>query len=73
MHKIPQITGLYQKDVAVQIGVTASCIWIREHGWTIDLRFIPQVIRFLDYNPVPCPEDLMEKLGWYKSGQRPHV
>jgi len=58
--------GLYQKDVAIQIGVTASTIWNWEHGWTVELRFMPRVIDFLGYNPIPCPEDLMGQLAWYK-------
>lgn len=58
--------GLYQKDVAIQIGVTASTIWNWEHGWTVELRFIPRVIEFLGYNPIPCPSDLLPRLAWYK-------
>lgn len=58
--------GLYQKDVAVHIGVTASTIWNWEHNWTIDLRYIPRVIAFLGYNPIPCPDDVIERLAWYK-------
>ena len=58
--------GLYQKNVAAQIGVTTSTIWNWEHGWTIDLRYIPRVIAFLGYNPIPCPDDLLERLAWYK-------
>lgn len=58
--------GLYQKDVASQIGVTASTIWNWEHGWTVDFRLIPQIITFLGYNPIPCPDDVMERLAWYK-------
>ncbi|HKI51942.1 MAG TPA: helix-turn-helix transcriptional regulator [Geothermobacteraceae bacterium] len=58
--------GLYQKDVAVKIGVTASTLWNWEHNWTIDLRYFPRVIKFLGYNPISCPDDLMEKLAWYK-------
>lgn len=58
--------GLYQKDVAIQIGVTASTIWNWEHGWTVDLCFIPRVIAFLGYNPIPCPDDVIERLAWYK-------
>ncbi|GAB4164481.1 MAG: hypothetical protein Kow00100_01920 [Geothermobacteraceae bacterium] len=50
--------GLYQKDVAIQIGVTTSTIWNWEHGWTIDLRYIPRVIEFLGFNPIPCPDDI---------------
>jgi transcriptional regulator with XRE-family HTH domain len=58
--------GLYQKDVAAEIGVTASTIWNWEHGWTVDWRYLPRVIVFLGYNPIPCPEDLLEQLAWYK-------
>jgi DNA-binding XRE family transcriptional regulator len=54
--------GLYQKDVAAQIGVTVSTIWNWEHGWTVDFRFIPQIITFLGYNPIPCPE--VSWKGW---------
>jgi DNA-binding XRE family transcriptional regulator len=43
--------GLYQKDVAIQIGVTASTIWNWEHGWTIDKRFVPLIVDFLGYRP----------------------
>jgi len=55
--------GLYQKDVAVQIGVTASTIWNWEHGWTIDYQFMPDIIKFLGYNPIPRPNDLLERLA----------
>lgn len=58
--------GLYQKDVAAQIGVTTSTIWNWEHGWTINLKYIPRVIQFLGYNPIPCPDDIIERLSWYK-------
>ncbi len=27
---------------------------------------MPKVIKFLGYNPIPCPEELMERLSWYK-------
>lgn len=57
---------MYQKDVAAQIGVTTSTIWNWEHNWTIDLRYIPRVIEFLGYNPIPQPDDLLEKLAWHK-------
>jgi DNA-binding XRE family transcriptional regulator len=45
--------GLYQKDVAVQIGVTASTIWNWEHGWAIGKRYVSQIITFIGCNPVP--------------------
>jgi len=60
--------GLYQKDVAVQIGVTASTIWNWENAWSsIALSCMPKVIQFLGYNPIPRPDDLLERLTWYKS------
>ena len=59
--------GLYQKDVAVQIGVTTSTIWNWENGWSsIALGYIPKIITFLGYNPLPRPGGLMERLAWYK-------
>ena len=59
--------GLYQKDVALQIGVTASTVWNWENGWSsITLSCMPKVIKFLGYNPIPCPDDIIESLGWYK-------
>ncbi len=57
---------MYQKDVAIQIGVTTSTIWNWEHGWAVDQKYIPRVIKFLGYNPIPCPDDLLERLAWYK-------
>jgi len=58
--------GLYQKDVAAEIGVTTSTIWNWEHGWSIDQRYLPRIIAFLNYNPIPCPKDPLERLAWYK-------
>ncbi len=59
--------GLYQKVVAAQIGVTTSTIWNWENNWSsITLSCMPKVIEFLGYNPIPCPEDLMGRLAWYK-------
>ena len=42
--------GLFQKDVATKLGVTASTIWNWEHGWEIGKRFIPRIIQFLEQN-----------------------
>ena len=59
--------GLFQKDVAIQIGVTTSTIWNWENNWSsITLSCMPKVIEFLGYNPIPCPDGLMGKLAWYK-------
>lgn len=52
--------GLYQKDAAARLGVTASTVWNWENDWSsIALGYMPKVIEFLGHNPIPCPEDLM--------------
>ncbi|WP_020677932.1 helix-turn-helix domain-containing protein [Geopsychrobacter electrodiphilus] len=58
--------GLYQKDVAAKLDVTTSTVWNWENRGSVDLRFIPRVIAFLGRNPIPQPDNLLEKLSWYK-------
>lgn len=58
--------GLRQKDVACKLCVTTSTIWNWEHGMEPEVRFIPRIIGFLGYNPFPCPDDVLERLAWYK-------
>jgi len=58
--------GLYQKDVAARLDVTTSTVWNWENAGSVDLRFIPRVIEFLGYNPIPQPESLLERLSRYK-------
>jgi len=58
--------GLYQKDIASRLNVTTSTVWNWENVGSVDLRFIPRVIEFLGYNPIPQPEDLLGRLSWYK-------
>jgi len=48
--------GLYQKDVAAQIGVTTSTIWNWEHGWAVGYQYLPKLIRFLGYSPDICQD-----------------
>lgn len=43
--------SLYQKEVAIQIGVTTSTIWDWEHGPTIDKYIVPHVLDFLGLRP----------------------
>jgi transcriptional regulator with XRE-family HTH domain len=55
--------GLFQKQVAEQIGVSEATIWNWEcHESSPQIHVLPQVIRFLGYNPFPQPESLAEKL-----------
>ena len=59
--------GLWHKQVAEIIGVTVSSInnWEHNHAEP-KLRYIPAIIKFLGYNPVSCPDDVLERLRWYK-------
>ncbi len=58
--------GLCQKDVAARLDVTTSTVWNWENSGAVALRFIPSVVEFLDYDPVSQPEDLLQRLAWYK-------
>ena len=58
--------GLCQKDVAVKLVVTTSTVWNWENRGSVDLRFIPRVIEFLGYDPIPQQEGLLGRLAWYK-------
>jgi transcriptional regulator with XRE-family HTH domain len=55
--------GLFQKQVAQQIGVSKATIWNWEcHESSPQIHVLPQVIKFLGYDPFPPPESLAEKL-----------
>jgi transcriptional regulator with XRE-family HTH domain len=55
--------GLYQRQVAEQIGVTESTIFNWESNESRpSVRYIPVIIGFLEYNPFPEPEALRDKL-----------
>jgi DNA-binding XRE family transcriptional regulator len=58
--------GLHQKDVAKIIGVTTSSIWNWEHGAEPVLQYTPRIIEFLGYIPIPCPDDSIERLAWFR-------
>jgi transcriptional regulator with XRE-family HTH domain/DNA-binding transcriptional MerR regulator len=54
---------LRQKDVAKQLGVTASSVYNWEANHSIpELRFMPAVISFLGYNPLPAATTIAEQL-----------
>ena len=63
---IPLLEELSREPVAVKLGVTTSTVWNWENVGSVDLRFIPRVIEFLGYNPIPQPAGLLERLSWYK-------
>jgi transcriptional regulator with XRE-family HTH domain len=60
--------GLYQKDVAVAIGVDTCTIANWEKGRTQpELRFVPRITEFLGYaSPQPHPNTLGEQIKQYR-------
>jgi transcriptional regulator with XRE-family HTH domain len=53
--------GLFQKEVAARIGVDTATVTNWELGNTEpEERFIPALIGFLGYNPLPAPKSLVE-------------
>jgi transcriptional regulator with XRE-family HTH domain len=58
---------LLQKQVAEQIGVNAATItnWERNTSTPVT-RYIPAIIRFLGYDPLPSPDSLPERLRWVR-------
>ena len=55
---------LLQKHVAKQIGVSAATLANWEgNASTPAIRYMPAIIRFLDYDPVPHPHSLPERLS----------
>lgn len=55
--------GLLQKEVAVRIGVDTATVTNWELGTTEpEERFIPALIRFLGYNPLPAAKSPGEQV-----------
>jgi transcriptional regulator with XRE-family HTH domain len=60
---------LLQKDVGQRIGGSVSDVWNWENNWASPaVKFIPAIIAFLGYNPVPEPVALPERLVWFRLG-----
>ena len=56
--------NLLQKQVADQIGVHEMTITLWEGNATIpEVRYIPAIIQFLGYNPLPVASSLPERLA----------
>jgi transcriptional regulator with XRE-family HTH domain len=59
---------LTQCEVATQIGVTESTICNREKGRVgPDVKHLPALVRFLDYNPLPEPTSFAERVTWART------
>jgi len=61
---------LLQKDVGQRIGGSASDVWNWENNRVSPaVKFIPAILAFLGYNPMPKPEALSGQLVWYRTGK----
>jgi DNA-binding XRE family transcriptional regulator len=59
--------GLFQKQVAEQIGVDEETIFRWESNKSRpQVRFIPATIKFLDYNPLSPPDSPRRSLVFYR-------
>ena len=62
--------GLFQRQVALQIGVAEASVWNWEKGgMKPKIRHLPAIISFLGYNPLPEPDNLSARLVWARSSQ----
>jgi transcriptional regulator with XRE-family HTH domain len=54
---------MLQSEVATILGVTKSAVWNWESNTsTPRLQYMPVIIRFLGYNPLPKPDSLGDRL-----------
>jgi len=61
---------LLQREVGQRIGGSVSDVWNWENNWVSPaVKFIPAIIAFLDYNPLPKPDTLPEQLVWYRKAK----
>jgi len=62
--------GLFQRQVAAQIGVDEASVWNWEKGeMKPESRHLPAIISFLGYNPLPQPQGLAARLIWARSSR----
>ncbi|MCK9418234.1 MAG: helix-turn-helix domain-containing protein [Nitrospirae bacterium] len=58
--------GLFQRQAADKMGVSAASICSWERGTEPELRHIPKIIEFLGYVPFDGPDDLFGRLRYFK-------
>ena len=53
-----------------RIGGSVSDVWNWENNWVSPaVKFMPAIIAFLGYNPLPKPETLPEQLVWFRKSK----
>jgi len=61
---------LLQKEVGQRIGGSVSDVWNWENNWVSPaVKFIPAIIAFLGYNPLPQPTGLPEHLVRFRQAK----
>jgi len=59
--------GLFQRQVAEQIGISEDTIYRWESNESIpQVQFIPAIIKFLDYDPLSPPDSPRQRLVFYR-------
>jgi transcriptional regulator with XRE-family HTH domain len=59
--------GLFQKQVAKQIGISEDATYRWESNESSpQVQFIPAIIKFLDYNPLSLPDSPGQKLVFFR-------
>jgi transcriptional regulator with XRE-family HTH domain len=59
--------GLFQKQLAGQIGTSEDTIYRWESNESSpQVQFIPAILKFLDYNPLPLPDSSADKIVFYR-------
>jgi len=58
----------FQKQAAAEIGVSVDSLCYWENGRTQpEIRYYPQIIQYIGFNPFPEPVDTIQRLEWYKT------
>ena len=61
---------LLQKEVGQRIGGSVSDVWNWENNRVSPaVKFIPAIIAFLGFNPLPQPAGLAEHLVWFRQSK----
>ncbi len=62
--------GLLQKDEGQRTGGSVSDVWNWENNRVSPaVKFMPAIIAFLGYNPIPEPTTLSARLVWYRQSK----
>jgi transcriptional regulator with XRE-family HTH domain len=60
---------LHQREVAEQLGVGTTSVLNWEGNWSRpEIRYMPAIIRFLGYDPLPAANTLAERLVRHRTG-----